>query len=102
MFDGNTFRGFAALLLWTASAGAARLCVEVTDPARLPLPRVLIQIQNLHDSMESKSARTDDAGKACVDLPEGVYALEVQNGCRTGASPGIPRTSEPIPPLHCF
>lgn len=76
MFDSNKSQVVAALLVCAASAGAARLCAEVTDPARLPLPRVLIQIQNLHDSGESQSARTDAAGKACVDLPEGVYAVE--------------------------
>jgi hypothetical protein len=55
---------------------ASTLCVEVMDPANLPLPNAWVNIVGLATN-KLYTARTDRKGRACVSrLPEGLYSVE--------------------------
>ncbi|MFN7919751.1 MAG: carboxypeptidase-like regulatory domain-containing protein [Bryobacteraceae bacterium] len=71
-------RWFLPLLSAAAVLGAELLCVDVIDPSDLPLPRAHVSVTPLTPGGERFDFETNESGKAClVEIPEGLYAVEV-------------------------
>jgi hypothetical protein len=55
----------------------ASICVNVTDPADLPLPSALINVVSLSDPEERFTISADKSGRACrEEMAEGLYSVE--------------------------
>jgi hypothetical protein len=64
-------------LATSITLAGSEMCIKVLDEAGQPLPRARVQVSSL-STAKSHQRATDSQGNACfLDIPEGLYSVEV-------------------------